>query len=70
MVQSFTRYLDEKGGLTPPERDAVESVSTFKKIRKGQYLLEKGIHDRFFPRAHQGNAQPYPETNFKKVNTF
>jgi len=47
MVQPFVQYLREKGGLTPAELDAVASVSTFKKIRKNQYLLEEGQFSNF-----------------------
>lgn len=47
MVELFAQYLKEKGGLTLLELDAVEKVSTFKKIRKNQYLLEKGDHSNF-----------------------
>ena len=47
MVEPFAQYLIENGGLKPFEIDAVEKVSTFKKIRKNQYLLEKGETSNF-----------------------
>jgi CRP-like cAMP-binding protein len=47
MVELFAQYLKEKGGLTSLELDAVEMVSTFKRIRKNQYLLEQGDHSNF-----------------------
>lgn len=47
MVETFVQYLKENGALTPLELDAVEKVSTLKKIRKNQYLLEEGETSSF-----------------------
>ena len=47
MVELFAKYLIEKGGLTPLEFEAVEKISTLKKIRKNHYLLEKGDYSNF-----------------------
>ena len=55
MIEPFEQYLKEKGGLTLPELDAVEKVSTFKKIRKNQYLLEKGDHSNFMGFVAKGS---------------
>jgi CRP-like cAMP-binding protein len=47
MVESFAQYLKEKGRLTSLELEAVEKLSTLKKIRKNQYLLEEGDSSNF-----------------------
>jgi CRP-like cAMP-binding protein len=47
MVETFAQYLKENSGLTSLELDAVEKVSTFKKVRKNQYLLEEGETSNF-----------------------
>ena len=47
MVELFAKYLIEKGGLTPLEFEAVEKISTLKKVRKNHYLLEKGDFSNF-----------------------
>jgi CRP-like cAMP-binding protein len=47
MVESFVKYLTEKGGLSSFELEAVDKVSRLKKIRKNQYLLEPGENSNF-----------------------
>jgi len=55
MVENFAQYLKENGGLTPLELDAIEKVSTFKKIRKNQYLLEEGEPSNFLGFVAKGS---------------
>jgi CRP-like cAMP-binding protein len=55
MVELFAQYLIEKGGLTPLEFEAVEKVSTLKKVRKNLYLLEKGDHSNFIGFVTKGS---------------
>lgn len=47
MIELFAQYLKEKGGLTTAEFEAIEKVSTFKRVRKNQYLLEQEDHSNF-----------------------
>jgi CRP-like cAMP-binding protein len=47
MIELFAQYLKEIGSLTTAELVAIEKVSTFKRIRKNQYLLEQGDHSNF-----------------------
>lgn len=42
MIDVFIKYLQEKGNFSPEELDAIVAVTTIKKLRKRQYLLQEG----------------------------
>ena len=42
MFDIFKKYLEDKITLTNPDYELIESLSSFKKIRKRQYLLQAG----------------------------
>ena len=42
MYEVFQQYLDSKLSLTPQESARIHSLSTIKKLRKKQYLLQEG----------------------------
>lgn len=47
MFDTFRKYLEDKISLTEQNFDLIESVSTIKKLRKRQYLLQEGDICRF-----------------------
>lgn len=47
MFDAFRKYLEEKIALTDQDFELIESVSSFKKLRKRQYLLQEGDVCRF-----------------------
>ena len=47
MFDAFRKYLEDKISLTEQNFDLIESVSTIKKLRKRQYLLQEGDICRF-----------------------
>jgi CRP-like cAMP-binding protein len=47
MFETFRKYLEDKISLTEQNFDLIESVSTIKKLRKRQYLLQEGDICRF-----------------------
>ncbi|RBQ09033.1 Crp/Fnr family transcriptional regulator [Pedobacter miscanthi] len=42
MIEVFKTYLKEKGSFSDVELKQIESVTTIKKLRKRQYLLQEG----------------------------
>ncbi|HEY5369322.1 MAG TPA: Crp/Fnr family transcriptional regulator [Hanamia sp.] len=47
MFDTFRKYLEDKIALTDQDFELIESVSSFKKLRKRQYLLQEGDVCRF-----------------------
>ena len=47
MFDTFRKYLEDKVALTDPDYELIESLSSFKKLRKRQYLLQAGDVCRF-----------------------
>lgn len=47
MFEIFRKYLDDKIALRDEDYSLIESVSSFKKLRKRQYLLQAGDVCRF-----------------------
>lgn len=47
MFDTFRKYLEDKIALTNQDFEFIESVSSFKKLRKRQYLLQEGDVCRF-----------------------
>jgi CRP-like cAMP-binding protein len=47
MFDAFRKYLEDKIALTNQDFELIESVSSFKKLRKRQYLLQEGDVCRF-----------------------
>lgn len=47
MFETFRKYLEDKISLTEQNFKLIESVSTIKKLRKRQYLLQEGDVCRF-----------------------
>lgn len=47
MFDTFRKYLEDKIALTDQDYELIESVSSFKKLRKRQYLLQAGDVCRF-----------------------
>lgn len=47
MFDAFRKYLEDKIALTDQDFELIESVSSFKKLRKRQYLLQEGDVCRF-----------------------
>jgi len=47
MFDIFRKYLEDKISLTNQDFELIESVSSFKKLRKRQYLLQEGDVCRF-----------------------
>lgn len=47
MFDTFQKYLEAKISLTQADIDLIKSISTFKKLRKRQYLLQEGDICRF-----------------------
>lgn len=47
MFDIFRKYLEDKVALREPDYELIESLSSFKKLRKRQYLLQAGDVCRF-----------------------
>ena len=47
MFETFRKYLEDKIALTDQDYELIESVASFKKLRKRQYLLQAGDVCRF-----------------------
>ncbi|MDQ2718763.1 MAG: Crp/Fnr family transcriptional regulator [Bacteroidota bacterium] len=47
MFDTFQKYLEDKITLTDQDYELIESLSSFKKLRKRQYLLQAGDISRF-----------------------
>ena len=47
MFEVFQKYLEDKINLTKQDNELIESVSSFKKLCKRQYLLQAGDVCRF-----------------------
>ncbi len=47
MFDTFRKYLEDNIALTNQDFELIESVSSFKKLRKRQYLLQEGDVCRF-----------------------
>ena len=47
MFDIFRKYLEDKVALTDADYELIESLSSFKKLRKRQYLLQAGDVCRF-----------------------
>ncbi len=47
MFETFRKYLEEKIALTNQDYELIKSISSFKKLRKRQYLLQSGDVCRF-----------------------
>ena len=59
MFEIFRKYLEEKINLSGKEFELIQSVSTIKKIRKRQYLLQEGDVWRFNAFVCQGFVRSY-----------
>ena len=59
MFDIFRKYLENKITLTDADYELVESVSSFKKLRKHQYLLQAGDVCRFNAFVCQGILRNY-----------
>lgn len=59
MFDIFRKYLEDKITLTNEDYELIESVSLFKKLRKGQYLLQAGDISRFHTFVCKGFLRYY-----------
>ena len=59
MFDIFRKYLENKITLTDADYELIESVSSFKKLRKHQYLLQAGDVSRFNAFVCQGILRNY-----------
>lgn len=59
MFDIFRKYLEDKITLTNQDYELIESVSSFKKLRKRQYLLQAGDVFRFHAFVCKGFLRNY-----------
>lgn len=59
MFDIFRKYLEDKITLTNEDYGLIESVSSFKKLRKRQYLLQAGDVSRFHAFVCKGFLRYY-----------
>lgn len=59
MFAVFQKYISERVSLTDDEFKAIEAVSTLKKLRKKQYLLQEGDVWRFNAFITKGCVRTY-----------
>lgn len=59
MFDLFRKYLEDKITLTNEDYELIESVSSFKKLRKRQYLLQAGDVFRFHAFVCKGFLRNY-----------
>lgn len=59
MFDTFRKYLEDKITLTNEDYGLIESVSSFKKLRKRQYLLQAGYVFRFHAFVCKGFLRNY-----------
>ena len=59
MFEAFRKYLEDKIVLTNQDFELIESVSSFKKLRKRQYLLQEGDVCRYNAFVCRGFLRSY-----------
>jgi len=59
MFDAFRKYLEDKIALTSQDLELIESLSSFKKLRKRQYLLQEGDVWRFNAFVCRGFLRSY-----------
>jgi len=59
MFDTFRKYIEDKIDLTNQDFELIESVSSFKKLRKRQYLLQAGYVFRFHGYVCKGFLRNY-----------
>lgn len=59
MFDAFRKYLEDKIALTSQDLELIESLSSFKKLRKRQYLLQEGDVWRFNAFVCKGFLRSY-----------
>ena len=59
MFDIFRKYLEDKVALTDADYELIESLSSFKKLRKRQYLLQAGDIFRFHAFVCKGFLRNY-----------
>ncbi|HTO17462.1 MAG TPA: Crp/Fnr family transcriptional regulator [Edaphocola sp.] len=59
MFHAFRKYLEDKINLTDEDYGLIESVSSFKKLRRRQYLLQAGSVFRFHAFVCKGFLRNY-----------
>ena len=59
MFNIFSKYLTDKIALSEPELERISSVSLIKKLRRKQYLLQKGDVCRYYAFVCKGLLRIY-----------
>ena len=59
MFDTFRKYIEDKIDITQQDFELIESVSSFKKLRKRQYLLQAGSVFRFHAFVCKGFLRNY-----------